>query len=196
MSVLKGNKEVRKLYKGDSFGEQALYYNTVRQMTVKAEDDVKCLALGRDSLTKILGDQVHVVTFRNLQKWAFEKNALLSKLTKAQIDKVLDVMKISAYKAGDIILKKGTVANQKIIVIIEGSLKKSKSGITVASKAQAWGEEYFLDANKNKMLDDDIVLETDGVIAEISSENFVDCIGGPLEDVIKKNEKQLEVSSV
>jgi cGMP-dependent protein kinase len=44
-------------------------------------------------------------------------------------------MKISAYKAGDIILKKGTVANQKIIVIIEGSLKKSKSGITVASKA-------------------------------------------------------------
>jgi cGMP-dependent protein kinase len=30
VSVLKGNKEVRKLYKGDSFGEQALYYNTVR----------------------------------------------------------------------------------------------------------------------------------------------------------------------
>jgi len=25
-------------------------------MTVRAEDDVKCLALGRDSLTKILGD--------------------------------------------------------------------------------------------------------------------------------------------
>ena len=55
-SVLKGNKEVRKLYKGDSFGEQALYYNTVRQMTVRAEDDVKCLALGRDTLTRILGD--------------------------------------------------------------------------------------------------------------------------------------------
>jgi len=25
-------------------------------MTVKAEDEVKCLALGRDTLTKILGD--------------------------------------------------------------------------------------------------------------------------------------------
>ena len=107
MSVLKGNKEVRKLFKGDSFGEQALYYNTVRQMTVKAEDEVKCLALGRDTLTKILGDQVHVVTFRNLQKWAFEKNPLLSKLNKTQVEKILDVMKISSYKAGDIILKKG-----------------------------------------------------------------------------------------
>ncbi|CAK82587.1 unnamed protein product (macronuclear) [Paramecium tetraurelia] len=192
VSVLKGNKEVRKLYKGDSFGEQALYYNTVRQMTVRAEDDVKCLALGRDSLTKILGDQVHVVTFRNLQKWAFEKNALLSKLTKAQIDKVLDVMKISSCKAGDVILKKGTQANQKIIVIIEGSLKKSKSGITVATKAQAWGEEYFLQTNKAKILDDDIVMETDGVIAEITADNFIDCISGELEEVIKKNEKILE----
>ncbi len=51
---------------------------------------------------------------------------------------------------------------------------------------------YFLDANKTKTLDDDIVLETDGVIAEISSENFIDCIGGTLEEVIKKNEKMLE----
>ena len=80
--------------------------------------------MGRDTLTKILGDQVQVITFRNLQKWAFEKNAILSKLLKTQIEKVLDVMKISNYKAGDVILKKGSAANQKIIVIVEGALKK------------------------------------------------------------------------
>lgn len=82
------------------------------------------MALGRDTLTKILGDQVQVITFRNLQKWAFEKNPILSKLLKTQIEKVLDVMKISNYKAGDVILKKGSAANQKIIVIVEGALKK------------------------------------------------------------------------
>lgn len=38
------------------------------------------------------------------------------------------------------------------MVVIEGSLKKSKSGIVVASKAQAWGEEYLLESAKNKML--------------------------------------------
>ena len=69
-------------------------------------------------------------------------------------------------------MKKGTNANQKIVVIIEGSLKKAKSGITVASKAQAWGEEYLLDSNKQKNFDDDIVMETDGVLAEISNETF------------------------
>jgi len=44
-------------------------------------------------------------------------------------------MKITSFKAGDVIMKKGTLANQKIVVIIEGSLKKAKSGIMVASKA-------------------------------------------------------------
>ena len=36
-----------KLEKTDSFGQQALFYNTVRQMTVKAEEDMTCLILGR-----------------------------------------------------------------------------------------------------------------------------------------------------
>lgn len=96
-------------------------------------------------------------------------------------------MKISSYKAGETIMKKGSGANQKIVVIIEGSLKKSKSGLTVASKAQAWGEEYMLEINKNKTFEDDIVMETDGVIAEITSENFVECIGGQLEEIIASN---------
>jgi len=142
---------------------------------------VKCLALGRDTLTKILGDQVHAVTFRNLQKWAFEKQDLLKQLNKTQIEKVLDVMKISSYKSGDIIFKKGTVANQKIVVIIEGSLKKAKSGIVVASKAQAFGQEYMLENNRTKNFEDDIVMETDGVLAEITTENFQECINGTIE---------------
>jgi cGMP-dependent protein kinase len=51
-------------------------------------------------------------------------------------------------------------------------LKKAKSGIVVASKGAAWGEEFMLEANKNKTLDDDIVMETDGVLAEITNESF------------------------
>ena len=39
VSVLKGGKELRKMNKGDSFGEQALYNNTVRGATVKAIGD-------------------------------------------------------------------------------------------------------------------------------------------------------------
>ena len=110
--------------KGDSFGEQALYYNTKRTATVKALDDhVKCLALGRDTLTKIMGE-LQAITFKNLQKWAFEKNNLLNKLTKIQIERVIDCMKITNKKAGDVCCPKGSLCSQKIFIIIEGTLKK------------------------------------------------------------------------
>ena len=36
--INKGSKFIRKLGKGDSFGEQSLYYNTMRQLTIKADD--------------------------------------------------------------------------------------------------------------------------------------------------------------
>lgn len=189
---MKGGKEIRKMLKGDSFGEQALYYNTVRQATVRALDNVKCLALGRDTLTRILGDQVQVITFRNLQKWAFEKNNLFSKLTKIQIEKIIDAMKISNYKAGDPIYHKGSLCNQKIIIIIEGSIKKAKFGTVMCRKGEAFGDEYLLEANKTKTFDDDLIMETDGVLAEILLEAFTECIGGPIEEVLKKNEKSHE----
>jgi CRP-like cAMP-binding protein len=44
---------------GDSFGEQALYVNSVRGASALAESDkVICLALGRDKITEILGDKI------------------------------------------------------------------------------------------------------------------------------------------
>ena len=67
-------------------------------MTVRAEEEVVCLVLGRDTLTKVLGEQVHIVTFRNLMKHAFEKNTYFKQLLKPQMDKALDIMKINSYK--------------------------------------------------------------------------------------------------
>lgn len=39
VSVLKGEKEVRRLVKGESFGEQSLYYNCARTMTCRSAED-------------------------------------------------------------------------------------------------------------------------------------------------------------
>jgi len=120
---LKGSKEIRKLSKGDSFGEQALYINTKRGASVLAVDEVKCLALGRDTLNKILGDKIQKIIYRNIQKWAFDKSPILLKLTNIQKQKVIDHMTIKNFKAGTIILNKGDLCN-RIFIVIEGSLKK------------------------------------------------------------------------
>ena len=56
----------------------------MRQLTIKADDEVTCLVLGQDTLNRILNDKIYDVTFKNFIKWSFEKNSLLSKLSKIQ----------------------------------------------------------------------------------------------------------------
>ena len=60
VSVWKDKKEICKLGKGDSFGEQALYVTSKRAASVVADEPVTLLSLGRDNLTKILGDKIQV----------------------------------------------------------------------------------------------------------------------------------------
>ena len=67
---------------------------------------------------------MQVITFKSQQKSALEKSSILSKLTKAQIEKIVDSMRIINYKAGDVICAKGSLIQQKIITVIEGALKK------------------------------------------------------------------------
>lgn len=122
VSVLKGEKEIRKMGKGDSFGEQALYYKTVRFCTVKADTEVKCLALGRDEATKILGEQVQLITFKNLMRWAFEKSPKLKKLTTLHVEKIIANMNITQMKKGDLVFGKGDPMD-RFIIVIDGTLK-------------------------------------------------------------------------
>jgi len=192
VQILKGGKELRKMGGGDSFGEQALYYNTVRGATVKALDNVKCLALGRDTLTKVLGDQVQVITFKNIQKWAIDKDEVLNKLTKIQIEKIIDNMKISNYKASDVIFTKGSACAQKIVIVIEGSLKKTKNDQVVARKNEVYGSEFIKGGKKDQVFDDNIIMETEGVLAELDYKLFFECIGGSFEEIMKKNERSHE----
>ena len=63
----------------------------------------------------------------------------MSKLNKTQTEKVIEAMKISSFKANESVFRKGVPGFQKIVVIIEGSLKKLKNGTIVASKGQCWG---------------------------------------------------------
>ena len=121
VSILKGQNEIRKLTKGDSFGEQALYYKTVRSCSVKADTEVKCLALGRDVLTQILGDQIQVITFKNTMRWAFEKNRKLMKLMISQIEKIIEQMQIVQLKKGEVVFSKGEKCN-RFIIMLKGNL--------------------------------------------------------------------------
>ena len=97
-------------------------------------------------------------------------------------------MKISSLKAHQSIFRKGSSGFQKLVVVIEGSLKKLKSGSLVAAKGQCYGEEFLLSENKNKTLDDEVVMNSYGVIAEVGGSAFYEAINSfSIEDAIQKD---------
>ena len=98
--MLKGEEEVRQMKKNESFGEQALYFDQGRSMTIRAATEVKCLALGREQISKVLGDKVQAIAFRNVQQWAIEKCDVLKNLTKMQIEKLLEKFQLLKLKKG------------------------------------------------------------------------------------------------
>lgn len=97
-SAYKGSKFLKKLVKGDYFGEQSLFYNTMRQLTIKADEDTTVLIVGRDTLNKNVGNKIYDVTFKNFIKIAFENNRTLDKLRKRDADALIEHMKVSSYK--------------------------------------------------------------------------------------------------
>jgi cGMP-dependent protein kinase len=58
VSVQKNGRVLKTMRKYESFGEKALFYNTLRQVTVMAEEKTICMILGRDTLCQQLGDEI------------------------------------------------------------------------------------------------------------------------------------------
>jgi cAMP-dependent protein kinase regulator len=63
-----GDKEVAALNTGNYFGEVALMTNKARQATVKAEGELKVLALDRATFTRVLGNMEDIMK-RNMEKY-------------------------------------------------------------------------------------------------------------------------------
>ena len=101
-------------------------------------------------MVKILGDGIQVIILRNTQRWALQKSQLFSKLTKIQIERLLDSIKIFNYKTGDVLIKKGTVGCPKVLLILEGSIKKENDSKSSIGKGGIFGDEYFLEENQSK----------------------------------------------
>ena len=195
MYVYKGDSYIRSMRSGESFGESAILYSTPRQMSIRAssETEVVCLALAKDKLMEILKDQVHVIAYKNLQKWAFSKSTVLSVLTTAQREKVIEKMKLVFFNEGDLIVAKGQEIN-KIMILLNGEVK-----INEHSKVFEAGNIFFDEVlvKKEKVLSHENyqVSKRKGriTLAEISFEKFLHELGGNLEEILSHKEKPHEV---
>jgi len=127
-------------------------------MTVRAEEDVVCQVLGRETLAKIIGADFREVMFKNYVKSIVQKNRMLFNLLKRDEDVFFDGMRAQYKKTNEVVFKKGTTV-QKLLILMEGKLKKFRSPSYLAEAGQTWGE-LFLNEGASVRLEDDIIVET------------------------------------
>ncbi len=152
------------------------------------------LALPKKIIAEILGDQIGVIAFRNLQKWGLEKSHILKNLTTVQTERLIDRMTIKYEKAGGILFKEEDIKGQKLVLMHEG-LVKTKKGNIIFEKGSLWGAEEMLRDNPEKF-NDDYYFVNDSVVSEIRQEVVEEVLGNKLEIIIKKNVNSYEVNNI
>lgn len=84
---------IRFLCTGDSFGEQALYKNGVRGLSVIAEEHTECISIARDVLEGIFGQTLQEIVYRNRFKWSVESNLHLRVFDHLQKYQIFNLLK-------------------------------------------------------------------------------------------------------
>ena len=95
-------------------------------MTVRAEEDVVVQVLGRETLAKIIGADFREIMFKNFVKSTVQKNRMLFNLLKREEEAFFDGMRVQYKKTNEVVFKKGTTV-QKLLILMEGKLKKFRS---------------------------------------------------------------------
>ncbi|CAK80945.1 unnamed protein product (macronuclear) [Paramecium tetraurelia] len=151
---------IRMLSKGEYFGENALLQdNCVRGLTVKAIEESRLLALAKETLTKILGDGVQMIIYKNQCKWILQQSKINLII---QIDQFLDLLTVRRLKKGDIIINKGQ-QHGELIIVIDGKVSDSNQS-TVCEKGRILLDKT-VESNGNH--DQDYLMQEDGIIAAI-----------------------------
>lgn len=177
--------EIRKMEKGDYFGEQALLYNTLRTATVTAVDNVRVLSIGREQLREVLGSSLQRIIYRNTQRIALDKSAVLSKLTPEQKEKLITHIEICSYQDGTTILEPGTSLSSCLLIVLKGRLKIA-SGL-YADTFTVIGERHMLEQLEETTAEE-VVADGFTDIAMISKEAFESTLGGSIVEVATRNE--------
>lgn len=185
VSCTQGGSELRRMGRGEFFGEQALIYNTVRTATVTALTDVKCTFIGRDMLTNVLGSQLSTIIYRNSLKMALEKNSYMSRLNNEQIDAAVRQAELKTISLGGEAFT-ASALGQVLVILLKGKI----TGPLQLKKFDIVGDaEMFDDVFQH--LEGQFIAETDIVIATITKDQIKTAIGGEFRSAVEYNDASM-----
>lgn len=183
---MKGGQEVREMGRGDFFGDQALLYNSARTASIIAITDVKCVGIGRDRLTKVLGTHLQQIIYQNSKRMALDRSPVLSKLDVDQSNSLISNLRVETYLKGKVVIPAGLGKGAKLFVVLKGKLK-GRSGVMYGDVFTCLGDSEITQGG-SEIYEEEIISDGDCDIAEISKQQFEECIGGHFEQATANNE--------
>lgn len=187
VSCTKGGKVIRQMMRGEFFGEQALLYNNVRTASITAVTDLKCVAIGRERLTKVLGNQLQHIIYQNSKRIVIEKSEVFSQLTPAQILKMIKALNVQVYQRGEVVVKENIEKGSKMWMVLKGNLVDKRSVIIAEAFSCVGDSEITKNLNGEHFLE--LFSENEAAVATLTREEFLACLGGgDFEQVAVSNE--------
>jgi cGMP-dependent protein kinase len=182
----KGGKELRKMNRGDFFGDQALLYNSVRTASVIAVSEAKCISIKREKLTDALGSNLQQIIYENSKRIAIEKSEALASLSPEQLKNVSGRLEVRNYKKGAVLFSRGSKKGDKLGFVLKGKVRIPGFD-EIAGVFDCVGDREMKEMSL-EVYQDHVVCEEDCDIGVITRENIELCIGGVLEQATANNE--------
>ena len=184
VSCSKEGKEIRRLEKGDFFGEHALIYNTPRTATVIAIGRCTMLSLCRQDLISAFGSHLQQIIYKNTLIISIEKSKAFRSLSKGQIDSLCSKIKVSHFNFGDTVIPKSSAKKDSIYFILKGCLKTSNQ---TYSLYRIIGDSSAMRESKS-FWKEDFKADCYSDIGIISKKDLELAIGGKIKSVKTQNE--------
>lgn len=182
-----GNTKGRTLEKGDYFGEKALLGNSnIRTATIMASENVKCLTIGRNDLTALLGTSLQLIVHKNSERIAFDKNNYLNKLTMRQFENLINSTEYKNFKSDEKVIIEGSLKNKEMLIVLKGSLKDFSGSVSINTYDIIGVEDIIM--RQVNYFHSDYFANGEVDIGIIDSSAFFEAIGGDYEKVISNNE--------
>jgi cGMP-dependent protein kinase len=136
VSCTQQGRELRRMSKGEFFGEQALLYDTVRTATVTALSEIKCISISREMLVEVLGHRLQDIIYHNSIRMALERSAYLGRLSREQMEAVISTAEVKHLSLGATLQADG-----RLYVILKGTVE----GPLTFKKFDVIGESEMFD---------------------------------------------------
>ena len=187
VSCSQKGKEIRKMGKGDYFGEQALIYDSVRTASVIALEDVTCVALNREEFSNALGASLQQIMYKNSMRIAFDKSEVCKKLNKQQKENLINEMEVQSFDSGMIVIPLGTQKKDAMLIIVKGELRNIKNKDATYKVFDVIGDAALIE-DSSEVYKEEYIAKGEVDIAHISNSGFFNAIGGDYLEVTNNNE--------